>query len=75
MDEFDERAREMIVRWRDLGFMRVGTPQIAINELAQALRDSHNAALERAAYQVENIQHVVHRDPARAIRALKRLET
>ena len=35
-----ETARGLIVKFRDAGYMRVGTPQTAINDVAATLREA-----------------------------------
>lgn len=44
--EDQAKARALFVKWRDAGFMRIGTPQVAIGELAQALADERPVVTE-----------------------------
>jgi len=47
--DFKEQARSMVVSWRDQGFMKVGTPQVVINDITEALRQVRNEAWGDAA--------------------------
>lgn len=48
-DRHVEKAVALFVAWNEAGFTKAGTPRVAINDLAHALQQAENEALERAA--------------------------
>lgn len=44
-----EQAREMVLEWRDKGYMRLGTPQVVINDIATVVAEGIKAEREACA--------------------------